>query len=474
MVHSNPGRAACAFAVAGGTPAFPETRTMTRRGVLDPTRTDRSVRSVAILDTNSGENVDALLLVYPNDDASVVARCRAMKGLILALRGATRSLSGRDATCATLGAGDEEGGAVRVGLADLARTGSLLAVETTFAEDARAARLAATTAEHVRFLHGDSWVDRLREERDARRDGAADATQTTASEASEASAASDADGNQTTPHSTLLADAIASFLRTRAAWEPARVVARVDPGIRAALCAAETATRPLAERLGGAAPFADLKPGAMFILADDEGGEEGKEGPGSRGAACTVLASHLPQDVTARLAAYVSRAPIGSSGRHARWVWTTTTTTTSADDEGGGLERRGLVVAREASVAACLMLRPLWDEAVDVGDEAAIARLGDFEMRAAAAAAAAAARSTAPGLRWDRRRDLRRTDAVRGVVRTAVTWTAGMWTRLGRSRRCSTRRGGIGSSPGRRATVRRLAESDFLINSTAYSHRSRG
>ena len=74
---------------------------MTRRGVRDPTRTDRSVRSVAILDTNSGENVDALLLVYPNDDASVVARCRAMKGLILALRGATRSLSGRDATCAT-------------------------------------------------------------------------------------------------------------------------------------------------------------------------------------------------------------------------------------------------------------------------------------------------------------------------------------------------------------------------------------
>ena len=37
------------------------------------------------------------------------------------------------------------------------------------------------------------------------------------------------------------------------------------------------------------------------------------------------------------------------------------------------------------------MLRPLWDEAVDAGDEAAIARLGDFEMRAAAAAAAAAA-----------------------------------------------------------------------------------
>ena len=142
---------------------------MTRRGVLDPTRTDRSVRSVAILHTNSGENVDAILLVYPSDDASVVARTRAMKGLILALRGATRSLSGRDATCATLGAADEEGGAVRVGLADLARTGSLLAVETTFAEDARAARLAATTAEHVRFLHGDSWVDRLREERDARR-----------------------------------------------------------------------------------------------------------------------------------------------------------------------------------------------------------------------------------------------------------------------------------------------------------------
>ena len=280
MVHSNPGRAACAFAVAGGTPAFPETRTMTRRGVLDPTRTDRSVRSVAILDTNSGENVDALLLVYPNDDASVVARCRAMKGLILALRGATRSLSGRDATCATLGAGDEEGGAVRVGLADLARTGSLLAVETTFAEDARAARLAATTAEHVRFLHGDSWVDRLREERDARRDGAADATQTTASEASEASAASDADGNQTTPHSTLLADAIASFLRTRAAWEPARVVARVDPGIRAALCAAETATRPLAERLGGAAPFADLKPGAMFILAGRRRRRRRKRRPG--------------------------------------------------------------------------------------------------------------------------------------------------------------------------------------------------
>ena len=228
---------------------------MRRRGVLDPTRIDRSVRSVAILDTNSGENVDAILLVYPSDDASVVARTRAMKGLILALRGATRSLSGRDATCATLGADDEEGSLVRVGLVDLARTGALLAVETTFAEDARAARLAATTAEHIRFLHGDSWVDRLREERDARRDGAADTN--------EAFDASDADGNQT-PHSLLLGETIASFLLTRAAWEPARVVARVDPRIRAALCAAETATRPLAERLGGAAPFADLKPCLLY------------------------------------------------------------------------------------------------------------------------------------------------------------------------------------------------------------------
>ena len=95
---------------------------MRRRGVLDPARIDRSVRSVAILDTNSGENVDAILLVYPSDDASVVARTRAMKGLILALRGATRSFSGRDATCATLGADDEEGSLVRVGLVDLART----------------------------------------------------------------------------------------------------------------------------------------------------------------------------------------------------------------------------------------------------------------------------------------------------------------------------------------------------------------
>ena len=359
---------------------------MRRRGVLDPTRIDRSVRSVAILDTNSGENVDAILLVYPSDDASVVARTRAMKGLILALRGATRSLSGRDATCATLGADDEEGSLVRVGLVDLARTGALLAVETTFAEDARAARLAATTAEHIRFLHGDSWVDRLREERDARRDGAADTN--------EAFDASDADGNQT-PHSLLLSETIASFLLTRAAWEPARVVARVDPGIRAALCAAETATRPLAERLGGAAPFADLKPGAMFILADDD--EEEEEVPGSRGAACTVLASHLPHDVTARLAAYVSRAPTGSSGRHARWVWTTT-----RGDDDGRLERRGLVVAREASVAACLTLRPLWDDADRaMGDEAAIARLGDFEMRAAAAAAVLAARRVMDGASRD-------------------------------------------------------------------------
>lgn len=373
---------------------------MKRRGVLDPTRTDRSVRSVAILDTNSGENVDALLLVHPNDDASVVARTRAMKGLILALRGATRSLSGRDATCATLGADDEEGSRVRrVGLVDLARTGALLAVETTFAEDARAARLAATTAEHIRFLHGDSWVDRLREERDARRDGAADAN--------EASDASDADGHQTPHHpaaAELLGDAIASFLLTRAAWEPARVVARVDPGIRAALCAAETATRPLAERLGGAAPFADLKPGAMFIFADDdddevevEAKEEKEEGQGSRGAACTVLASHLPHDVTARLAACVSRAPFGSS---ARWVWTNATTNVKTPDD--GLERRVLVVAREASVAACLTLRPLWDDADRaMGDEAAIARLGDFEMRAAAAAAVLAARRVMDGASRD-------------------------------------------------------------------------
>ena len=378
---------------------------MKRRGVLDPTRTDRSVRSVAILDTNSGENVDALLLVHPNDDASVVARTRAMKGLILALRGATRSLSGRDATCATLGADDEEGSRVRrVGLVDLARTGALLAVETTFAEDARAARLAATTAEHIRFLHGDSWVDRLREERDARRDGAADTN--------EAFDASDADGNQT-PHSLLLGETIASFLLTRAAWEPARVVARVDPGIRAALCAAETATRPLAERLGGAAPFADLKPGAMFILADDdeveaeaEEEEEEEEGQGSRGAACTVLASHLPHDVTARLAACVSRAPFGSS---ARWVWTNATTNVKTPDD--GLERRVLVVAREASVAACLTLRPLWDDADRaMGDEAAIARLGDFEMRAAAAAAVLAARRVTEGASCDAVFDAQRRD----------------------------------------------------------------
>ena len=134
---------------------------MRRRGVLDPARIDRSVRSVAILDTNSGENVDAILLVYPSDDASVVARTRAMKGLILALRGATRSLSGRDATCATLGADDEESSLVRVGLVDLARTGALLAVETTFAET-RARRDSRRRRRAHPLLHGDSWVDRLR------------------------------------------------------------------------------------------------------------------------------------------------------------------------------------------------------------------------------------------------------------------------------------------------------------------------
>ena len=58
------------------------------------------------------------------------------------------------------------------------------------------------------------------------------------------------------------------------------------------------------------------------------------------------------------------------------------------------------------------MLRPLWDEAVDVGDEAAIARLGDLDARAAAAAAAAAAAidgagfevGSAAGFEEDRRR----------------------------------------------------------------------
>ena len=127
-----------------------------------------SVRCVAILDADAGEDVDSVLLAHPDDDVSV-ARVRATKGLILALRGATRTLSGRDATCATLDreADDDAddgtgGGCVRIGMATLPGTGALLAVETTADEDALAARLAATTAEHIRFLHGDRWIARLR------------------------------------------------------------------------------------------------------------------------------------------------------------------------------------------------------------------------------------------------------------------------------------------------------------------------
>ena len=132
-----------------------------------------SVRCVAILDADAGEDVDSVLLAHPDDDVSV-ARVRATKGLILALRGATRTLSGRDATCATLDREDDDdddgtgGGCVRIGMATLPGTGALLAVETTADEDAVAARLAATTAEHIRFLHGDRWIARLRGERDAR------------------------------------------------------------------------------------------------------------------------------------------------------------------------------------------------------------------------------------------------------------------------------------------------------------------
>ena len=128
----------------------------------------------------------------------------------------------------------------------------------------------------------------------------------------------------------------------------------MDPGIRAALCAAETATRPLAERLGGAAPFADLKPGAMFIFADDdddevevEAKEEKEEGQGSRGAACTVLASPTP-DVGEAVSVSRARLAVGL------WGWTTTTgvkTPTKGSSDAalswrGGVRRGVLMLGR--------------------------------------------------------------------------------------------------------------------------------
>ena len=341
-----------------------------------------SVRCVAILDADAGEDVDSVLLAHPDDDVSV-ARVRATKGLILALRGATRTLSGRDATCATLDREDDDdddgtgGGCVRIGMATLPGTGALLAVETTADEDAVAARLAATTAEHIRFLHDDRWIARLRGERDAR-----DANRRGTEDANGA----DASTSEQKPSSDDLRSTIESFTNT--ARTAVRIRCTVDPRVRAALATAETATRPLAERVGrDAAPFfADLKPGAVLHLGTSN------EEP------CRVLASHLPVDVTARLVAHVGSSKskggctFDARGYHARWVWIQkdpegsrmpSPSTEEAEKAGGApspsLERRGLIAATDGVVVVCTLLRPLVD-----GIEAASELLsrGGFEVRA--------------------------------------------------------------------------------------------
>ena len=341
-----------------------------------------SVRCVAILDADAGEDVDSVLLAHPDDDVSV-ARVRATKGLILALRGATRTLSGRDATCATLDREDDDdddgtgGGCVRIGMATLPGTGALLAVETTADEDAVAARLAATTAEHIRFLHGDRWIARLRGERDAR-----DANRRGTEDANGA----DASTSEQKPSSDDLRSTIESFTNT--ARTAVRIRCTVDPRVRAALATAETATRPLAERVGSdAAPFfADLKPGAVLRLGTSN------EEP------CRVLAAHVPVDVTARLVAHggASKSKGGCTfdarGYHARWVWIQkdpegsrmpSPSTEEAEKAGGApsslLERRGLIAATDGVVVVCTLLRPLVD-----GLEAAseLSSRGGFEVRA--------------------------------------------------------------------------------------------
>ena len=341
-----------------------------------------SVRCVAILDADAGEDVDSVLLAHPDDDVSV-ARVRATKGLILALRGATRTLSGRDATCATLDREDDDddddgtgGGCVRIGMATLPGTGALLAVETTADEDAVAARLAATAAEHIRFLHGDQWIARLRGERDAR-----DANRRGTEDANGA----DASTSEQKPSSDDLRSTIESFTNT--ARTAVRIRCTVDPRVRAALATAETATRPLAERVGrDAAPFfADLKPGAVLRL-------------GTSNEPCRVLASHVPVDVTARLVAHVGSSKskggctFDARGYHARWVWIQKdpegsrmppSSTEEAEKAGGApsssLERRGLIAATDGVVVVCTLLRPLVD-----GLEASSELLsrGDFEVRA--------------------------------------------------------------------------------------------
>ena len=339
-----------------------------------------SVRCVAILDADAGEDVDSVLLAHPDDDVSV-ARVRATKGLILALRGATRTLSGRDATCATLDREDDDdddgtgGGCVRIGMATLPGTGTLLAVETTADEDALAARLAATAAEHIRFLHGDRWIAHLRGERDAR-----DANRRGTEDANGA----DASTSEQKPSSDDLRSTIESFTNT--ARTAVRIRCTVDPRVRAALATAETATRPLAERVGrDAAPFfADLKPGAVLRL-------------GTSNEPCRVLASHVPVDVTARLVAHVGSSKskggctFDARGYHARWVWIQkdpegsrmpSLSTEEAEKAGApspSLERRGLIAATDGVVVVCTLLRPLVD-----GLEASSELLsrGDFEVRA--------------------------------------------------------------------------------------------
>ena len=344
-----------------------------------------------------------------------------MKGLILALRGATRSLSGRDATCATLARG-RRGGRRRQGRVGGSGAHRIVVSggDDVRGRDARAARLAATTAEHVRFLHGDSWVDRLREERDARRDGAPTRPKRRLQRL-----------QRLQPRRTLTETKQRHIRRSSPTRSPPSCARGRRGNPRGSSPAWIPDTRRAVRGEGGDAAFGGASRRSRAVCRPQARRDVHPRGRRKgRRRKKKARAPAAPRTPSWRRT-YLKTSPRGSprtyralrSGRRgvtARWVWTTTTASTSADDEGGTRATRpcrGEGGVRRGVPDASAALGRGGGRGGRGGDRAARGLL-------AAAARRRRRRSTAPGLRWDRRRDLRRTDAVRGVVRTAVTWTA--------------------------------------------------
>ena len=130
-----------------------------------------------LLDCESGEEDDSLVYVYPRT-RQCVERAGKTKGLLLALHGLMRSISGQAATTTSLDAKEGDGGG-GVKVAYTPFEGGLMAVLLPSGgggggggglSDALAEAVGAEAASQLGFLHGGSegWMGELRAARDAR------------------------------------------------------------------------------------------------------------------------------------------------------------------------------------------------------------------------------------------------------------------------------------------------------------------